>query len=318
MIALEDVRRIAVVGGGTIGASWAAWFLARGFDVNLYDPAEDGEAVSRGILDAAWPAMESLGLAPGASRDRLTFHRDLAAALAGADFVQENAPERLEIKLPLLQAIDAALPGDRVIASSTSGFMPSEMQPAAKRHPERLLVGHPFNPPHLVPLVEVVGGPGASAEAVDWALAFYEAIGKAAIRVDREVTGHIANRLQAALFREALHLVNEGVASVSDVDKAIATGPGLRWALMGPIMTYNLGGGPGGMRHFFHQFAPTLNAWFPKLGTPEITAELQARVIEGVESEMAGRSLDEIVAWRDATFLKLLKAVGDTPGEGDA
>ncbi len=316
MIDIEAVRRIALIGGGTIGASWAAWFLARGYDVSLFDPAEDGEARSRAILEAAWPAMERLGLAAGASRDRLAFHRDPLAAIEGADFVQENAPERLEIKLPLLERLDAALPADRVIASSTSGFMPSELQAAARRHPERLLVGHPFNPPHLVPLVEVVGGAGASPAAVDWALAFYTHVGKAAIRVEKEVTGHIANRLQAALFREALYLIEQGVASVADVDRAIATGPGLRWAMMGPVMTYNLGGGPGGIRHFFEQFGPTMRDWFPKLGTPELTEALEARVIEGVEAEMAGRSLEELAAWRDETFLKLLEATGSTRRQG--
>lgn len=313
MIAIEEVRRIALIGGGTIGASWAAWFLARGYEVSLFEPTEEGEARSRSILEAAWPTMESLGLAAGASLERLSFRRDLPAALEAADFVQESAPERLEIKLPLLESLDAALPPDRVIASSTSGFMPSELQVAAKRHPERLLVGHPFNPPHLVPLVEVVGGPGAAPEAVDWALAFYGHVGKTAIRVEKEVTGHIANRLQTALFREALHLVDEGVASVADIDRAIATGPGLRWAIMGPIMTFNLGGGPGGMRHFFEQFAPVTRSWFRQLGAPELDEALQAKVIEGVEVEMAGRSMEELVAWRDETFLKLLRAVGRSP-----
>lgn len=313
MIPIEAVRRIALIGGGTIGASWAAWFLARGYDVTLYDPAPGAEAHSRGILEGAWPSMQRLGLAPGASLERLRFADEPEAAVADADFVQENAPERLELKLPLLERLDAALPGDRVIASSTSGFMPSELQAGAKRHPERVLVGHPFNPPHLVPLVEVVGGPGGSAEAVDWAVAFYEAAGKTAIRCEKEITGHIANRLQAAIFREALYLLKEGVASVEDLDKAIATGPGLRWALMGPIMTFNLGGGPGGMRHFLKQFQPRMNEWFGQLGTPVIDEPLAAAIVAGVDEEMAGRSITELAAWRDETFLKLLEAVGQTP-----
>lgn len=309
MIPIDSVRHIALIGGGTIGASWAAWFLARGYDVVLSDPAADGEPRSRAIVEAAWPALQQLGLAEGASLDRLTFEPEPAAAVAAADFVQESAPERLEIKLPLLEALDAALPADRIIASSTSSFRPSVLQEAAKRHPERLLVGHPFNPPHLVPLVEVVGGPGGSAEAVDWAIAFYTHIGKTAIKVEKEVVGHISNRLQVALLREALYLLQEGVASVEDLDRAISDGPGLRWAMMGPFMTFNLGGGPGGIRHYLDQFAPVMRDWFPELGTPDLNEALEARVVDGVKAEMAGRSLEELNAWRDETFVRLLEAV---------
>ncbi|GAB5470169.1 MAG: 3-hydroxyacyl-CoA dehydrogenase NAD-binding domain-containing protein [Rhodospirillales bacterium] len=309
MIPFERVRRIALIGGGTIGASWAAWFLARGYDVALSDPAEDGESRSRAILEAAWPAMQRLGLAEGAALTRFSFHSEALAAAEGADFVQENAPERLAIKEPLLKALDAALPADRVIASSTSSFMPSLLQAAAQRHPERILVGHPFNPPHLVPLVEVVGGPGGSTEAVDWAVGFYRRIGKTAIRVEKEISGHIANRLQAALFREAAYLLQQGVASVEDLDRAVADGPGLRWAMMGPLMTFNLGGGPGGMRHFLAQFEPTFRDWFEELGQPELTPALSQALVDGVEAEMAGRSLAELTAWRDETFLRLLEAV---------
>lgn len=316
MIPIEEVRRVAIIGGGTIGASWAAWFLARGYRVALYDPAEDGERRSRAIIEAAWPALQQLGLAEGASLDQLAFRTDPQAAAADADFVQENAPERLEIKLPLLETLDQALPADRVIASSTSSFRPSVLQVAAKCHPERILVGHPFNPPHLVPLVEVVGGPEGSHDAVDWLLAFYRRIGKTAIKVEKEITGHIANRLQVALLREALYLVQEGVASVGDVDRAIADGPGLRWAMMGPFMTFNLGGGPGGIRHYLDQFAPVMRDWFPELGTPELDKALEERVVEGVEEAMAGKSLDELTHWRDETFLQLLEAVRPAPKSG--
>ncbi|MEQ8652335.1 MAG: 3-hydroxyacyl-CoA dehydrogenase NAD-binding domain-containing protein [Kiloniellales bacterium] len=309
MIPIDSVRHITLIGGGTIGASWAAWFLARGYDVVLSDPAADGEPRSRAIVEAAWPALQQLGLAEGASLDRLSFEPEPVAAVAAADFVQESAPERLEIKLPLLEALDAALPADRIIASSTSSFRPSVLQQAAKRHPERLLVGHPFNPPHLVPLVEVVGGPGGSAEAVDWAIAFYTHIGKTAIKVEKEVVGHISNRLQVALLREALYLLQEGVASVEDLDRAISDGPGLRWAMMGPFMTFNLGGGPGGIRHYLDQFAPVMRDWFPELGTPDLNEALEARVVDGVKAEMAGRSLEELNAWRDETFVRLLEAV---------
>src|SRR5258706_13083387 len=207
-----SVRTVAVIGANTIGASWAAWFLARGCDVVASDPAADAEARARRIVADAWPAVSAFGLAPGASPDRLRFERDPVAAASAADIVQESAPERLELKQQLLAEIDAALPPERVIASSTSGFTTAEMQ-TRMRHPERLVVAHPFNPPHIIPLVEGVAGGRTAAPAVDWATAFYSAIGKHPIPLSKAVPGHLANRLQQALWREAIHMVAEGVAS---------------------------------------------------------------------------------------------------------
>lgn len=309
MLSFDQVTRIAVVGGGTIGASWAAWFLARGYDVVLSDPVEGAAEKSRTIIESAWPSLKRLGLAPGASLERLTQVTSAEEAAEGAHFVQENAPERLAIKEPLLASLDAVLPADRVIASSTSSFMPSLLQKSATHHPERILVGHPFNPPHLVPLVEVVGGPGGSPDAIDWAVGFYQHIGKTAIRVEKEISGHIANRLQAALLREAMHLVAEGVGSVEDVDQAIAKGPGLRWAMMGPIMTFNLGGGRGGLERYLEQFTPVFNDWFQELGQVTIDQPLRDKLVAGVKDEMGPRSMEELERWRDETFLKVLEAV---------
>jgi 3-hydroxyacyl-CoA dehydrogenase len=302
------VRTVAVIGANTIGASWAAWFLARGLDVVASDPAPDGEARARKIVADAWPALTRLGLAPGASPDRLRFERDRVAAARQGDLVQESAPERLPLKQALLAELDAALPAERVIASSTSGFTTAEMQ-TRMRHPERLVVAHPFNPPHLIPLVEVVGGGKTASAAVDWAMTFYAAVGKHPIRLNKAVPGHLANRLQQALWREAIHMVAEGVASVADVDAAVAYGPGLRWAIMGPTLTFHLGGGAGGMKHFFDHFGGYIESQWRDLGSPILTPELVQRLIEGVADEAGGRSLAALGAERDACLLDILAAL---------
>ncbi|HEY6027694.1 MAG TPA: 3-hydroxyacyl-CoA dehydrogenase NAD-binding domain-containing protein, partial [Pseudolabrys sp.] len=236
-------QRIAVIGTGTIGASWAAIFLARGLDVAASDPSPEGEAFARRFIANAWPTLDKLGwVALGASPDRFSFHMDPAAAAAGADFVQESGPEREDLKIKLFATIDAAAPPETVIASSSSGLLISRVTVECK-HPERCVIGHPFNPPHLIPLVEVVGGTKTSRAAIDKAMAFYRAVGKHPILINKEVKGHVANRLQAALWREVVHLVAEGVVSVADADAAVAYGPGLRWALMGPSLTFHLAGG---------------------------------------------------------------------------
>ena len=234
-----------------------AYFLARGFAVRAWDPAPDAEARLRGLVDAAWPALTELGLAPGASVDNLAVRRELAAAVADADVVQESAPEQLDVKRSLLAAIDAATPEHVVVASSTSGFGMTEMAVEA-RTPDRLVVAHPFNPPYLIPLVEVVGGEKTAADVVAWTAAFFRHIGKSVITMDREVPGFIANRLQEALWREALHMVANGEATVEQIDASITEGPGLRWAFHGPMLTFHLAGGPGGMAHMLDHFGPSL------------------------------------------------------------
>ena len=307
-VAPQRVSRAAIVGCGTIGASWAAYFLARGIAVSAWDPAPDGETRLRAFVERAWSALETLGLSAEADPTRLIYAAGPAEACEGADFVQESAPERLEVKRALYPEIEAGAPLHAVLASSTSGLLISDIQAGAKR-PERFVLGHPFNPPHLIPLVEVLGGRETAPEAVDWALGFYAAIGKAPIRIAREVPGHVANRLQAAMWREAVHLVVEGVATAEDVDTAISHGPGLRWALMGPHRTFHLAGGPGGMENFLEHLGPATESWWADLGTPQLTPEVKRKLIESVEAENAGQSVAELAAERDRRLLVLLSAL---------
>jgi carnitine 3-dehydrogenase len=308
--AIAGVRRVAVIGAGTIGASWAANFLARGLDVTASDPAPEGEAFLRRYVAEAWPVLARLGLAPHASPDRLAFVGDPLAAVAGADFVQESGPEREDAKIALFRQLDGALAPDAVLASSSSGLLISRLQSAC-RHPGRCVIGHPFNPPHLIPLVEVVGGARTSPEAIERAMAFYAGLGKKPIHIRKEVAGHLANRLQAALWREAVHLVAEGVADVADVDAAIAYGPGLRWAIMGPHLTFHLAGGVGGIEHFMDHLAVPLQGWWRDLGDPALTPELRRKIVDGVAAEAAGRSIPALAEERDRLLLKVLEAVRD-------
>ena len=302
----RGVRRVAVIGTGTIGASWTANFLARGLDVRATDPAPGAEARLRSFVDACWPALARLAdLAAAPPQELLIFCADPESAVTGVDFVQEQAPEREDIKQALLARIDAALPPEIVIASSSSGLLISRLQTAC-RNPERCVVGHPFNPPHLIPLVEVVGGERTAPATIEQAMAFYAAIGKRPIHIRREVPGHVANRLQAALWREAVHLVASGVASVADVDAAISEGPGLRWALMGPHLTFHLAGGSGGMPHFLEQLGPPLEGWWDDLGHPSLSPEVRDALIAGVAAEAAGRDIPALAAARDEFLIDLL------------
>ena len=301
-------KRVAVIGTGTIGASWTACFLARGCEVAAYDPAPTGEAFARRFIDNAWPTLEALGpVAAGADKTRIAFFKTPGEAAKGAQFVQESGPEREDMKIDLFAQIDAALPPDVVIASSSSGLLISRITATCK-HPERCVIGHPFNPPHLIPLVEVVAGAKTSAAAIEQAIAFYRAMGKHPIHIKKEVRGHVANRLQAALWREAIHLVMEGVVSVADADAAIAYGPGLRWALMGPHLTFHLAGGEGGMKHFMsHLAAGPVQSWMDDLGSPRITPDVQTKITEGVLAEAGARSIADLAKWRDRKLIDILK-----------
>jgi len=304
-----SVRTVTCVGAGVIGGGWAAYFLAHGYDVIAWDPAPDAEARLRHVVDGAWPALTELGLAEGASRDRLVVESDLAAAVAHTDFVQESAPEQLELKIKLLADIDAVTPEHVVISSSTSGYGMSEMQVKCA-HPERTVVGHPFNPPYLIPLVEVVGGADTSADVVAWTSDFFRHAGKSVITMDREVPGFIANRLQEALWREALHMVAEGEATVEQIDLSITDGPGLRWPVQGPMLTFHLAGGQGGMAHMLDHFGPSLLSPWTRLVAAELTPELRDAVVDGCDREAAGRSMDELIAERDAGVIAVLRALG--------
>jgi carnitine 3-dehydrogenase len=304
-----EVRTVACIGAGVIGGGWAAYFLAHGYQVLAWDPAPGAEDRLRHLVDAAWPALTELGLAEGGSPDRLTVVPDLADAVGGADFVQESAPEQLELKVRLLADLDAATPPRVVVASSTSGFGTSELQAGCVR-PERVVVGHPFNPPYLIPLVEVVGGGATSHEVVAWTSAFYRHAGKSVITMDREVPGFIANRLQEALWREALHMVAAGEATVEQIDLSITDGPGLRWPIHGPMLTFHLAGGQGGMAHMLDHFGPSLQSPWTRLVAAELTPALRDEVVAGCEREAAGRSIDELVAERDRGVIAILRALG--------
>ncbi|MBA6439051.1 3-hydroxyacyl-CoA dehydrogenase NAD-binding domain-containing protein [Streptomyces sp. GMR22] len=308
----EEVRRVACVGAGVIGGGWVAHFLARGYDVTAWDPAPDAEEKLRRLVAAAWPALEQIGLADGASPDRLTVAATLAEAVADAQFVQESAPEKLELKRSLLAQLDAAAPPGVVIASSTSGYPMTDMQTEAG-DPGRLVVGHPFNPPYLIPLVEVVGGKRTDAAAVEWASRFYEVAGKSVITMERELPGFIANRLQEALWREALHMVANGEATVKEIDDSITEGPGLRWAFMGPCLTFALAGGDGGMGHMLDHFGPSLKSPWTRLEAPELDDTLRAAMVDGCDEAAGSRTIAQLVAERDQGVIDVLRATGRLP-----
>jgi carnitine 3-dehydrogenase len=302
----KPIRRIAIVGTGVIGASWAAEYLARGFDVIATDPGPNAEANLRKYIDGAWKDLTTIGLTKGASRDRLTFTTDMKEALSKADFVQENGPERPDFKIKLFADMDDAAPIDSIIASSSSGITPSVMQSKSKR-PERILVGHPFNPPHIIPLVEVVGGTKTSPEAIQQALAFYASIGKKPIHLKKELPGHVGNRLQAALYKEIMYLIQHDVLSVEDAAVAVSYRPGPRWGVMGPSLQWHLGGGAGGIKHFMDHLMDPLAAMIKTLGTPDVTPELKQTIVEGVLHEAGNRSVNELAQEENTLLIRLLR-----------
>jgi 3-hydroxyacyl-CoA dehydrogenase len=302
----QPVHRIAIVGTGVIGASWAAYYLARGFDVVATDPGPQAEANLRKYVDDAWPLLTQVGLSAGASRDRLTFSLDMSRALAQADWVQENAPERPDFKIKLFAQMDEATPPNSIIASSSSGITMDVIQSGAKR-PERCVIGHPFNPPHVVPLVEVVGGAKTSEATIERAMAFYASIGKKPVRLYKALPGHVANRFQAALYKEVLYLVQQGVLSVADADVAVCYGPGIRWGVMGPSLQWHVGGGQGGIKHFMEHLMDPLEAMMKTLGTPEITPQLKQTVVDAVLKEAGGRSVEELAREENSVLTGLLK-----------
>jgi carnitine 3-dehydrogenase len=303
----KPIRRIAIIGTGVIGASWTALYLARGLQVVATDIAPNAEAGLRKFVETAWPVLTRLGLSPGASQSNLKFTAALAQAVSGVDLVQENGPERIDFKQKLYGQLDELLPPEAMIASSSSGLTMSEIQKGAALHPERCVIAHPFNPPHLIPLVEIVGGAKTSEATIRRAEEFYTSIGQRTVRVNREMPGHVANRLQAALAREVYYLVAEGVVSAADVDTALCWGPGLRWGVMGNMMLNHLGGGPGGIEHFFQQFSGPMTAWWKTLGAPVLTPEVQKKLIDSVHAEAGSRTIQELEAERDEVLLGLIE-----------
>jgi carnitine 3-dehydrogenase len=316
----DRVRRVGVVGAGVIGGGWALHYLRMGLDVDVYDPAPRARDDLLRMVQSTWPLLERIGLRPGASQDRIRFHSELAAAVREAGMVQESSPEDSTLKREVVTAIDKAAPPDVVIASSTSGF-PMTMLQADCAHPERCVVGHPFNPPYLIPLVEVVGGEQTGPAAVDWLTAFYAAMGKRPLRLSRELPGFIGNRLQEALWREALHMVAAGEATVEEIDESIAYGPGLRWAQMGPCLTFHLAGGSAGMAHMLDHFGAALLEPWTRLEAPPLTGQLRERMVSGCLREANGRSVAELERTRDeflAELLVLVERFGVGPGaDGD-
>jgi carnitine 3-dehydrogenase len=303
-----QARRVGIVGAGVIGGGWALHYLRAGLDVDVYDPAPQARADLLRMAETSWPLLERMGLREGASPDRLAFHDRLAGAVADADVVQENAPENGTVKRRVLADIDRTARPEVIIASSTSGFAMTMLQ-ADCGHPERCVVGHPFNPPYLIPVVEVVGGEQTDPAAVDWLAAFYTATGKRPLRLSRELPGFVGNRLQEAMWREALHMVAAGEATVEEIDASIAFGPGLRWALMGPCLTFHLAGGGGGMAHMLDHFGAALLEPWTRLQAPALTAELRERMIEGCLREADGRSVAELEQLRDGFLAELLELV---------
>ena len=310
MVATEpgQVTRVGIVGTGVIGGGWALHFLRMGLDVDVYDPGPRAQRDLLRMLEVTWPLLERTGLRPGASPDRISFHTNLAAAVGTADMVQENSPEDGPLKRAVIADIDRAAPPEAVIASSTSGFAMTMLQADCAR-PERCVVGHPFNPPYLIPLVEVVGGEQTDPAAVDWLAAFYAAVGKRPLRLSRELPGFVGNRLQEAMWREALHMVAAGEATVEEIDESIAYGPGLRWAQMGPYLTFHLAGGSGGIAHMLDHFGAALLEPWTRLQAPPLTPELRERIVDGCLREADGRSVAELERTRDEFLAELLQLV---------
>lgn len=303
---MKEINTVAVLGTGVIGASWSALFLAAGLRVQAFDPMNTREAV-RDYVDKAWPAMTRLGLTEHGNPHNIEWFNQPATAVTEADFVQECVPERIEIKHRLFADIEPALAADAIVASSASGFTVSEMQ-RGWREPARFILGHPFNPPHLIPLVELVANEATADGVLERAEAFYHRIGKVTIRVQREVPGHVANRLQAALWQEAIHLVQSGVASVEDVDKAVWAGPGLRWAAMGPHMLFHLGAGGGGMEEFCDRYGPSFHRWWDDLGRVRLDETVAADLTQGVLAAGAGQNVQQTAAMRDELMVAMLEA----------
>ena len=307
---MEEIKHTAVIGAGLIGASWAALFAASGRSVAIYDPAPDAQKRVLDFIAETRPTLKRLGLAIE-PRGKITFHTNPADAVAGADFIQENIPERLPMKHDIFAQIEPALDKNAIVASSASGLTLSQMQ-AGWNDPGNFILGHPFNPPHLIPLVEVMGNDKTRAGVVARAESFYTAIGKVTIRLNKEVVGHVANRLQAAIWQEAIHLAAEGVASVTDIDKAITAGPGLRWAAMGPSALFHLGAGDGGLEAFFDHFSDTFNGWWRDLGQVQIDDDIKRMMIDGVIAGADGRSVAELAAKRDALIIAMREAMNNS------
>lgn len=302
----EDVKTVGILGTGVIGGGWALHFLRHGLDVVIFDPGKGAEAAMEKMVADTWPTLEKLGLKNSASQNNLKFVDSMADMAAAAQVIQENIPENLELKQNVYQELDSLADPSVVLLSSTSGFAMTDMQRFCIHNPGRTVVGHPFNPPYLIPFVEVVGGEKSDPDTVEWAAQFYKIFGKYPIKMEKEVSGFIANRLQEAMWREALHMVAQGEASVKDIDDSITYGPGLRWAVMGPCLTFHLAGGKGGMGHMLDHFGPSLEEPWTRLKAPELTKELRDAMVQGCEREANGRTVSQLVKERDDCLIEIM------------
>ncbi len=302
------IETVAVIGAGTIGASWTALFLARGLEVDVYDPSDEAASYVCDYLETAWPSLEKLGLTQTAAPRKPSFFATPEEAVRRAQFVQESVPERLDVKHDVYRRIEPHLAPEAIVASSASGLLVREMQEGWS-DPARFILAHPFNPPHLIPLVELLANRRTADGVIDRAERFYEACGKVTIRLNKEVPGHVANRLQAALWREAIHLVVEGVASVEDVDKAVWAGPGLRWSVMGPHMLFSLASGGSGMDTFCERYRDSIHRWWEDLGAPRLTPEVGAALADGIAREEAGRDFQTLASLRDAKLVAVMRSL---------
>ena len=310
----NQINTVAILGAGVIGASWTSLFLAAGFSVRVYDPADTNGDNLKAFIKNAWPALESLDLTASGNPENFTLHATAAEAVEGAQFIQESVPERIELKHALYQEIEPALLAEAVVASSASGLLVKEMQGGWK-DPSRFILGHPFNPPHLIPLVELLANDRTAPGVLEIAEAFYQSAGKITIRVNKEVPAHVANRLQAAVWREAISLVENGVASVEDVDKAMWAGPGLRWAAMGPHMLFHLGAGEGGMQEFCNRYSDSFHRWWDDLDDVRLTPELAQNLFDGVQAESGHLSTEQLASRRDALVVSFLRGRRDLSSE---
>lgn len=304
---MSDIETTAILGAGVIGASWAALFLAAGRHVTVFDPDPTAENAVRTYIEQAWPALEELGLCERANPDAIRFATSAVDAVQGADFVQENVPERIAIKHAIYNEVEPVLDPQAIVSSSTSGLTLEALQ-SGWRDPSPLILGHPFNPPHLIPLVELTANEATSVSVLDRTEAFYEDIGKVTIRIKKGLPGHVANRLQAAVWREAVHMAVEGVASVEDIDKAMWAGPGLRWAVMGPTTLFHLGAGDRGLQAFCDHFKDTFNGWWDDLGDPRLDDEVINVLVSGIATQTKGKSPAEMSAERDRMLTAIQRA----------
>jgi len=302
------INRIAIIGTGVIGAGWTSRLLAHGKEVIAYDPIAGFKDQLLRKVESSWPILEKRALSPNASLDNLTYALSLEEACGQADLIQENAPENIDVKKSLHKEIESHARDDTIIASSSSGLLPTEIQSVYQK-PGRLVIAHPFNPVYMLPLVEIVGGISTTTETIETAKTFYAEIGMKPLHVRKEIEGYLSDRLQEALWREILHLVNDDIATTGELDDAITYGPGLRWAIMGTCLTFHLAGGDNGMRHMLEQFGPALKLPWTKLEAPELSTSLIDKMVSGTAEQAGGSSIDELERLRDNCLHEIMLAL---------